>query len=602
MKKTMLRLASALVLVALAGCASFEEIKAKADGGDPSMQYRVGVCYRDGKDVQRNLDTAYDYFKKSADGGSFAGALCYAKEALRRKDISEPEKFLERIQQVFIGKPQNGDDWDARWEFRNDYPKFCIQYATLLRNDGALSKFIIFEKQALQYFDRDILNIRGKEVNRHAQRLRSLRTATEANSLQRGIHREPGEELGKWAARVDQLFNSYSWDNKALFAAEEKFHEEFGADFSQEIKRKPGENDDKWVERIGQCVATLTANGRAIDITREIIDAEFSNSKFDTALASVIRRKSEEAIDKWAERVQLRMTPFDGSNLQLTSQAMDYFSKEFGAAFDRKAGEELDIWGKRVDQFFASLGGNSRAISAAREIFAAALTREIHRKSGEELDLWKKRVDELLSTKIQSPQLKEAIAEIQKKFAREFNVEKQNDPYPYSTQIKGIKLPDGYFTGLSRKWAKTQAKLRFDAFFDQRHGILHSAAFRIHGTQDAVDKLIAKYRKIYPELKHTRKTERDGKTLSEEAFSAKVKWNNYTDTLESDRMEIEIMSKCMTGIEDFNIMDYNNELSDLQKKELKETFTKQMRSAFEKSAAVTVIDKKMKQFLETLKE
>ena len=168
-----------LVLLGVAGCTSFEEIKERADGGDPSMQYRAGLCYRDGKDVQANPDTAYSYFKKAADGGSFAGALCYAQEALRRKDISEPAKFLERIQKVFTEQPRNSEDRDARWEMRRDYPKFCIEFAILLKNADAGMELVNFKKQAMRFFSKKYLILRNSVIAQYAAKLSSVRSKKE---------------------------------------------------------------------------------------------------------------------------------------------------------------------------------------------------------------------------------------------------------------------------------------------------------------------------------------------------------------------------------------------------------------------------------------
>ena len=176
-----------LVLLGVAGCTSFEEIKARADGGDPAMQYRTGLCYRDGKDVQANLDTAYSYFKKAADGGSFAGALCYAQEALRRKDISEPAKFLERIQKIFLDQPRNSEDWDARREMRRDYPKFCIEVAILLKNADAGAELANFKNEALRFFSKKYLTMRNSVITQYAAKLSSIRSNKEIAEAQRRV-------------------------------------------------------------------------------------------------------------------------------------------------------------------------------------------------------------------------------------------------------------------------------------------------------------------------------------------------------------------------------------------------------------------------------
>lgn len=65
-----------LVCVAVAGlsaCAtpgvSVEELRAKANQGDPASQYKLGVAYDSGQGVQRNLTEAAAWYKKAAEQG-----------------------------------------------------------------------------------------------------------------------------------------------------------------------------------------------------------------------------------------------------------------------------------------------------------------------------------------------------------------------------------------------------------------------------------------------------------------------------------------------------------------------------------------------------
>ena len=123
---------------------------------------------------------------------------------------------------------------------------------------------------------------------------------------------------------------------------------------------------------------------------------------------------------------------------------------------------------------------------------------------------------------------------------------------------------------------------------------------KISGGQEIVTKKIEEYKKKYPELKHTRKKERDGKTLGEFPMTCKGVWDMCTDTLESDRVMIEIKSIVFVGLKHFVIM--SDELSDLQKKRLKETLEAQTKAELEKGAFVTITDKAMKKFLESQKK
>ena len=49
---------------------SFEDCKKMAEGGDAEAQYRLGLCYLDGKGTEFDSDKAYIFFKKSANQGN----------------------------------------------------------------------------------------------------------------------------------------------------------------------------------------------------------------------------------------------------------------------------------------------------------------------------------------------------------------------------------------------------------------------------------------------------------------------------------------------------------------------------------------------------
>lgn len=56
----------------------------KAENGDPEAQYQVGICYKDGKGVERSLDDAIKWLSLSA-GQKYTEAMValyhiYAKE------------------------------------------------------------------------------------------------------------------------------------------------------------------------------------------------------------------------------------------------------------------------------------------------------------------------------------------------------------------------------------------------------------------------------------------------------------------------------------------------------------------------------------------
>ena len=76
------------------------ELKASADAGDEDSQYALGMMYYEGRDVQRNLKTAFQYLKPLADAGYakayFPVADMYHRGQGVAKNREEAEKWYKK--------------------------------------------------------------------------------------------------------------------------------------------------------------------------------------------------------------------------------------------------------------------------------------------------------------------------------------------------------------------------------------------------------------------------------------------------------------------------------------------------------------------------
>ena len=576
-----------LVLLGVAGCTSFEEIKERADGGDPSMQYRAGLCYRDGKDVQADPDTAYSYFKKAADGGSFAGALCYAQEALRRKDISEPAKFLERIQKVFTEQPRNSEDRDARWEMRRDYPKFCIEFAILLKNADVGVELANFKNEALRFFSKKYLYRRHDVVGQYTAKLKAIRSKNEiAEERRRAEEKRVAEE--KRRAEERRLAEERR-------AAEEKRRAEAAKAWAEEKRPRPGETRGQFKERV-------------YDMLRAEADCP---------------PLPGETPSEWRKRFEGRKNVQSGRRRQALTldEAMAESRREIKRNEEKRAADQ---------RYYA-----------AKHAFDSKLAEE----------------DRLAEEKRRAEEQRRAENRVNKAeaLAKALIEKLENDPgtkYPYSEKIAGIELCNGYLSGLACSWVKTQeylpdAKREIDRinhnynlpshrtrhdyseamnyylklikslkgltkriseeithkgikfYFDKQYGVLHSAGFNVKGDSVSVAQKIAEYKKKFPNLKHTRKAEKDEKTITRDDGRATIKWTIYTDTLESDRVKIVITSNVLDNLD---VTFWNAEMSKLEKKKLSELLKTHVRKEYEETAEVVITDKAMKKYFESLKK
>ncbi|MBQ7209189.1 MAG: hypothetical protein IJS01_15445 [Lentisphaeria bacterium] len=583
MKKTMLRLASALVLAALAGCASFEEIKARADGGDPDMLYRVGLCYRDGDKVPANADAAYDYFKKAADGGSFAGAVCYAKEAVRRKDISEPGKFLERLQRVFTEPPRNSDDRQALREMQREYPKLCIQFAGFLKNADAGMELVKFKEGALRYFSRDALDMRGKYVAQYAAKLKSVHTKKELAEAKR-LAEEKRIADEKRKAEAKRLADEKRATAEKAWAEMKKRHP--GEEENQYKNRiykilrmeadcppNPGETPDEWQKRAERRRFAERNRGRRA----RTLDEHMAESRRQER-----RIKEQRAAD---QRYYAAKQAFDGQCEEEKRRAEEERRKLEAEKRRVEAKKRLADAKKYVAEIEERLKDSIFKYPYAKQISGIELHKGVLSGASRK---W-------LASKVALDEIKKFLLTGEKVINS-----KSSDELVETMQWISRNAID-------RDIVRAEEKLweEYGFSFDKQHGVLHSVSFSTNWNQEMVAKKIEEYKKKYPNLKHSRQEEQDEKEFSHAAedgmATGVLKWTNRTDTLESERVKITITSKILNHV-DVTLMVEG--LSKLEKRKLAEELKKGARTAFEMHARVNVeiTDKVMKKYFETLKK
>lgn len=268
---------------------------------------------------------------------------------------------------------------------------------------------------------------------------------------------------------------------------------------------------------------------------------------------------------------------------------------------------------------------------------------KLRRRDGEDMYAWIDRAGRIINTEEENRIFHEMLAaerEREKNHTKQLMIQTEKelqDPvfkYPYSQSIAGVELYDGYLSGLAYQWiatlnflpdikrvavansayngdvaddlAKAKKSVRemishknATLYFDKQYGVLYSVVFKIEGSQEAVTKKIEEYKTKHHGLKHTRKTQRDGRKIIDFPVSYRCVWNICTDTLESDHIKIVITSNVLIGLENFVIG--SSQLSDLQKKQVVEMHKKAMRDNLEKNAVVTITDKAMQRYFSAQK-
>ena len=67
-------------------------LKAAADKGHKKAQYRLGMCYKDGKGVEKDRKKAFDLFTKYANQGIGDAEYQLARAYLKGKGVTADEK------------------------------------------------------------------------------------------------------------------------------------------------------------------------------------------------------------------------------------------------------------------------------------------------------------------------------------------------------------------------------------------------------------------------------------------------------------------------------------------------------------------------------
>ena len=91
--------------------ANISELKNKAEQGNAEAQYSLGVCYRCGDGVEKNLEEAIKWYKKAAEQGyakaQYNLAVCYDSEYGVEKNVEEAVKWYRKSAEQGYARAQH---------------------------------------------------------------------------------------------------------------------------------------------------------------------------------------------------------------------------------------------------------------------------------------------------------------------------------------------------------------------------------------------------------------------------------------------------------------------------------------------------------------
>ena len=154
MKTTTLHAALAFATAALitAGCASFEEIRIKADAGDSAAQYRVAKAYARGEETVQDLQKAEEYFEKAIAGGE--------KDAQRDLFLFWMENGkLDKVETIIAEYPKVAKSSILSWGLDSDLLNIAPKFAKKLVDSEQFDDYERFSKMILST-EMDLFNQR----------------------------------------------------------------------------------------------------------------------------------------------------------------------------------------------------------------------------------------------------------------------------------------------------------------------------------------------------------------------------------------------------------------------------------------------------------
>ena len=91
--------------------ANISELKNKAEQGNAEAQYSLGVCYRCGDGVEKNLEESIKWYKKAAEQGyakaQYNLAVCYDSEYGVEKNVEEAVKWYRKSAEQGYARAQH---------------------------------------------------------------------------------------------------------------------------------------------------------------------------------------------------------------------------------------------------------------------------------------------------------------------------------------------------------------------------------------------------------------------------------------------------------------------------------------------------------------
>ena len=165
---------TAAALLALTGCASFEDVKNQADAGNSDMQYKAAIMLLEGDGTTVDRQAAEKYLMQAFRAKNTSAACHIIKDIFRTKQKDQAELLLEAYDILFAHK---GNAEIEVLEILACYPENVMAYITYLDSNGYQQSALIVKQHALANVGK--CPLRSRYIRRYTQKIKSYKTAFE---------------------------------------------------------------------------------------------------------------------------------------------------------------------------------------------------------------------------------------------------------------------------------------------------------------------------------------------------------------------------------------------------------------------------------------
>lgn len=136
--------------------ANISELKNKAEQGNAEAQYSLGVCYRCGDGVEKNLEEAIKWYKKAAEQGyakaQYNLAVCYDSEYGVEKNVEKAVKWYRKSAEQGYARAQHNLGicyYNADGVIQNNVKALAWVCAAYANGDNGTTKAIRIIRQKM---------------------------------------------------------------------------------------------------------------------------------------------------------------------------------------------------------------------------------------------------------------------------------------------------------------------------------------------------------------------------------------------------------------------------------------------------------------------